>query len=107
MFQRRNTAITQTWGPGNGRELCDIDLPQRPHIPRGLSNDFVPGGQAISFDSNGRNGIAFADILDEDFIGSEDPILTDYTESVVALRLEVCFTSTWLGGVCLTGRVDF
>ena len=44
-------------------------------------------------DNHGRDGIALGDVLDENsnkLVGN-GPVLTDYTEAVIPLRLEVSF----------------
>lgn len=85
-------------GPSNSRERQEIRVPQRPYIPRNQSDNFVPDCPITCTDSYGRDGIAFADVVTfnenfNDLIGKDGPMLANYAETVIALRLEVSFIS--------------
>ena len=70
-------------------------VPQRPYVPHYRQNYFDQfiAENPITFPSrSGRDGIAFTDILNENFddlIGRDDPMFPNYQGPAISLRLEV------------------
>jgi hypothetical protein len=98
-FQRRSTAAGQIHGPSNSRDQRGFRVPLRPYIQKNLQGNFVPYKPITFTDSRGRDGIALANVLslDEDFSNliGDGPMLANYAETVIALRLEVSFDSLY------------